>query len=174
MHATGEVMATADDVATALAKAERAAGRPLPAGGSAFLCVDGSRHAVHLAHKLAEAGVRLYVWPQPGAPADLAEQLPAGSVVLANGSGSFGDLVRRTACSLVVATDEDDAQMRDLRQAAVTARVPLVTSAAAVAALARALGGSRSEEPVALQDSLVDLRSADPRALEPLAGRRTG
>ena len=39
MRSTGEVMASAADFPTAFAKAERAAGRPLPDGGTAFLSV---------------------------------------------------------------------------------------------------------------------------------------
>src|SRR5207249_616498 len=39
MRATGEVMASAADLPTAFAKAERAAGRPLPIAGTAFLSV---------------------------------------------------------------------------------------------------------------------------------------
>src|SRR5205823_2660616 len=39
MRSTGEVMASAADFPTALAKAERAAGRALPRGGLAFLSV---------------------------------------------------------------------------------------------------------------------------------------
>ncbi|MBA2476408.1 MAG: carbamoyl-phosphate synthase large subunit, partial [Actinobacteria bacterium] len=39
MRSTGEVMATARDLPSAFAKAERAAGRPLPASGTAFLSV---------------------------------------------------------------------------------------------------------------------------------------
>ena len=39
MRSTGEVMASAADLPTALAKAERAAGRPLPMEGTAFLSV---------------------------------------------------------------------------------------------------------------------------------------
>ena len=42
MRSTGEVMASAADLPTAFAKAERAAGRPLPTAGTAFLSV---RHA---------------------------------------------------------------------------------------------------------------------------------
>src|SRR5207253_10868887 len=39
MRSTGEVMATAVDLPTAFAKAERAAGRPLPTSGTVFLSV---------------------------------------------------------------------------------------------------------------------------------------
>ena len=40
MRSTGEVMASAADLPTAFAKAERAAGRPLPTSGTAFLSVS--------------------------------------------------------------------------------------------------------------------------------------
>src|SRR5206468_5690864 len=47
MRSTGEVMATAADLPTAFAKAERAAGRPLPTRGTAFLSVrDADKPAV--------------------------------------------------------------------------------------------------------------------------------
>ena len=46
MRSTGEVMASAADLPTAFAKAERAAGRPLPTAGTAFLSVrDGDKPA---------------------------------------------------------------------------------------------------------------------------------
>src|SRR5438876_405188 len=47
MRATGEVMATAADLPTAFAKAERAAGRALPVGGTAFISVcDTHKEAI--------------------------------------------------------------------------------------------------------------------------------
>ena len=65
-------------------------------------------------------------------------------------------LIRRTACALVVATAADTPPMRELRQAAVAARVPLVTSRAGAASLARALAGVQHSDPVALQDYTAD------------------
>src|SRR5215216_1993177 len=58
MRSTGEVMASAADYPTALAKAERAAGRPLPSSGTAFLSVcDGDKDAVvPVAAALADLG----------------------------------------------------------------------------------------------------------------------
>ncbi len=60
MRSTGEVMASAADFPTAFAKAERAAGRPLPSSGRAFLSVaDVDKDAsVRLAERLAGARVR--------------------------------------------------------------------------------------------------------------------
>src|SRR5207342_2146799 len=45
MRSTGEVMASASDLPTALAKAERAAVRPLPTSGTAFLSVKDADKA---------------------------------------------------------------------------------------------------------------------------------
>ena len=61
MRSTGEVMASAADLPTAFAKAERAAGRPLPRGGTAFLSVREADKAgvVPVAAALAELGFRL-------------------------------------------------------------------------------------------------------------------
>mgnify|MGYP000669210389 CR=1 FL=1 len=61
MRSTGEVMASAADLPTAFAKAERAAGRPLPTAGTAFLSVrDLDKPAIGaVAEALAELGFRL-------------------------------------------------------------------------------------------------------------------
>ena len=60
MRSTGEVMASAADLPTALAKAERAAGRPLPTSGTAFLSVrdEDKPAAVAVAAALAGLGLR--------------------------------------------------------------------------------------------------------------------
>src|SRR3712207_5204423 len=61
MRSTGEVMATAEDLPTAFAKAERAAGRRLPTRGTAFLTVRDAdkQNAVPVAAALAGLGFKL-------------------------------------------------------------------------------------------------------------------
>ena len=61
MRSTGEVMASASDLPTAFAKAERAAGRRLPASGTAFLSVrdEDKGVVVPVAQALAGLGFRL-------------------------------------------------------------------------------------------------------------------
>ena len=61
MRSTGEVMASAADLPTAFAKAERAAGRPLPTTGTVFLSVrDADKPAlVPVAAALAGLGFQL-------------------------------------------------------------------------------------------------------------------
>ena len=60
MRSTGEVMASAADLPTAFAKAERAAGRPLPTGGTAFLSVrePTRRRSCRSREALADARLR--------------------------------------------------------------------------------------------------------------------
>ena len=68
MRSTGEVMASARDLPTAFAKAERAAGRPLPRTGTAFLSVreadkpalvESARRLVYLGFELLRPTARL-------------------------------------------------------------------------------------------------------------------
>ena len=62
MRSTGEVMASAADLSTALDKAERAAGRRLPRSGTVFISVRDPDHqqAVPIAATLAGLGFELY------------------------------------------------------------------------------------------------------------------
>src|SRR5690349_18065254 len=61
MRSTGEVMASASDLPTAFARAERAAGRRLPSGGTAFLSVrdEAKAAAVHVGRTLSALGFKL-------------------------------------------------------------------------------------------------------------------
>ena len=70
MRSTGEVMASAADLATAFAKAERAAGRALPAGGRAFVTVrDADKVAVlPVARALVALGFELAQRPERRPP----------------------------------------------------------------------------------------------------------
>src|SRR5204862_5286720 len=92
MRSTGEVMASAADLPTAFAKAERAAGRPLPSAGTAFLSVrdDDKPALVPVAAALAGLGFRLV------ATDGTARTLAAAGldVVAVEKGGAVVDLVR--------------------------------------------------------------------------------
>jgi carbamoyl-phosphate synthase large subunit len=161
MRSTGEVMASAADLPTAFAKAERAAGRPLPTGGTAFLSVrDADKAAlVPVAAALAELGFRLLA--TSGTAATLAESgLDVGWVrkVTEAGSGpSVVDLVRRGRCDLVINTPFGSGARSDgyrIREAALVARVPCVTTLAGAAAAVHAIANARSEASVSLQERI--------------------
>jgi carbamoyl-phosphate synthase large subunit len=159
MRATGEVMASAADLPTAFAKAERAAGRPLPTGGTAFLSVrDADKQAVvNVAGTLVELGFKIV------ATAGTAETLAAAGLdvehvrkVTEEGTGpTVVDLIRRGRCNLVVNTPQGSGARTDgylIREAALVARVPCITTLSGAAAAVHAIANARSEESLSLQE----------------------
>ncbi len=162
MRSTGEVMASAGDFPTAFAKAERAAGRPLPAGGRAFLSVaDGDKAAaVGLARRLAEVGFTLLA--TTGTAAALAQAgIPVARVRKVSEPGDDAtvvDLVRRGRCDLVVNTPAGSGARSDgyrIREAALVARVPCVTTLAGAAAAVEAIAGAGRDEALSLQERVA-------------------
>jgi carbamoyl-phosphate synthase large subunit len=162
MRSTGEVMASGADLATAFAKAERAAGRALPTGGRAFLSVrDADKVAVvPVARSLAGLGFELL------ATSGTARALGvAGIAVTAMEKGAaVVELVRRRGVDLVVNTPQGRNARRDgyaIREAAVVAGVPCVTTLAVARAAADAIAHARVETPLSLQE-----RQAQPEPTE--------
>ena len=168
MRSTGEVMASAADLPTALAKAERAAGRPLPSEGTAFLSVrDADKPAaIEIARSLSRLGFRLV------ATAGTAHTLAAAGIgvehvrkVTEEGEGAtVVDLVRRGHCALVVNTPFGGSGARSdgylIREAALTARVPCITTIAGARAAVRAIAEAQGDLAVSLQERI----SAQPRS----------
>ncbi len=161
MRSTGEVMATAADLPTAFAKAERAAGRPLPLDGTAFLSVrDADKPAaVDVASRLARLGFALL------ATSGTAEILTAAGLtvervrkVTEEGSGAtVVDLIRRGRCNLVVNTPHGSGARTDgylIREAALGARVPCITTLSGAAAAVDAIANARTEESLSLQERI--------------------
>jgi carbamoyl-phosphate synthase large subunit len=161
MRSTGEVMATAADLPTAFAKAERAAGRPLPTQGTAFLSVrDADKESVvPVARELARLGFKLL------ATSGTADTLAAAGIgvehvrkVTEAGSGAtVVDLIRRGRCNLVVNTPHGSGARTDgylIREAALVARVPCITTLSGAAAAVHAIANARSEESVSLQERI--------------------
>jgi len=161
MRATGEVMATAADLPTAFAKAERAAGRPLPTEGTAFLSVrDADKHAVvRVAETLARLGFRLL------ATSGTADTLAAAGLAVERvrkvteegGGPTVVDLIRRGRCNLVVNTPQGSGARTDgylIREAALVARVPCITTLSGAAAAVHAIANARSEESMSLQERI--------------------
>ena len=159
MRATGEVMASAADLPTAFAKAERAAGRPLPVAGTAFLSVrDADKRAVvQVAGELAELGFKLL------ATAGTADTLASAGLevervrkVTQEGAGpTVVDLIRRGRCNLVINTPQGSGARTDgylIREAALVARVPCITTLSGAAAAVHAIANARSEESLSLQE----------------------
>jgi carbamoyl-phosphate synthase large subunit len=161
MRSTGEVMASASDLPTAFAKAERAAGRRLPASGTAFLSVrdEDKGVVVPVAQALAGLGFGLL------ATAGTARTLAAAGLaveyvrkVTEEGQGpSVVDLVRRGRCDLVINTPQGSGARTDgyrIREAALVARVPCITTISGAAAAVEAIAHARDEVALSLQERI--------------------
>jgi len=153
MRSTGEVMASGSDFASAFAKAERAAGRALPSTGTAFVSVrDADKEAVvPVARALARLGFALVATAGTArALADAGlpvEGIDKGAAVL--------ERVRRQRVDIVVNTPEGRNARRDgyaIRDAAVIARVPCITTLAGARAAVEAIAKARREEVRSLQE----------------------
>jgi carbamoyl-phosphate synthase large subunit len=167
MRSTGEVMASGADFSSAFAKAERAAGRRLPDHGTVFLSVrDADKAAlVPVAETLAGLGFDL-VATAGTAFALAAAGLPVSPVrkVTEDGDGAtVVDLIRRRRCDLVVNTPQGSGARTDgyrIREAALAARIPCITTLAGAAAAAHAIANARGEDAVSLQERHAQARSA--------------
>ncbi len=162
MRSTGEVMASAADFPTAFAKAERAAGRPLPSSGTAFLSVRAGDKpaAVMLAQSLAALGFSLC------ATGGTAAALAAAGLAVTRvrkvsepGDGpTVVDLVRRRKVELVVNTPVGRGARSDgylIREAALLARVPCVTTVSGAAAAVEAIARATRGETLSLQERVA-------------------
>jgi carbamoyl-phosphate synthase large subunit len=162
MRSTGEVMASAADLPTALAKAERAAGRPLPMEGTAFLSVrDADKPAlVEVADSLSKLGFRLVATAgTAGALANARIAVEHVRKVTEVGEGAtVVDLVRRGHCDLVINTPFGDPGARSdgylIREAALAARVPCITTMAGARAAVRAIADAQGDLAVSLQERI--------------------
>jgi len=161
MRSTGEVMASARDFPTAFAKAERAAGRPLPTSGTAFLSVrDADKSAlVSIAAALAGLGFELVA-----TRGTLEALVAAGLDVSETRKGRpVVDLIRRGRCDLVVNTPEGSHARSDgyaIREASLASRIPCITTLSGAAAAVHAIASARTEQALSLQERLDEARTA--------------
>jgi carbamoyl-phosphate synthase large subunit len=155
MRSTGEVMASAADLPTAFAKAERAAGRPLPTAGVAFLSVrDADKTSISgVAASLAALGFRLLA---TAGTASVLEATGLEAATLAKGDAVV-EAIRAGRCNLVVNTPQGSGARRDgarIRQAALAARVPCITTLAAARLAVDAIANARDEIARSLQERI--------------------
>jgi carbamoyl-phosphate synthase large subunit len=162
MRSTGEVMASAGDLPTALAKAERAAGRPLPTSGTAFLSVRDEDKPAAVAVAAALAGLGFELIATEGTTrtlraAGLAIEEIAKVADADGGEETVVDLVRSGRCDLVINTPQGSGARADgylIREAALAARVPCVTTISGAAAAVHAIANARAESALSLQERI--------------------
>jgi carbamoyl-phosphate synthase large subunit len=152
MRSTGEVMGIARDFPTAFAKAQAAAGVPLPSGGTVFITVtDSDKAGVNLvAQNLHDNGFRI-VATRGTAEAIARMGIPVERLnKIAEGSPHVLDWIERGDVDLVVNTPTGFGARTDgweIRRAAVTHGIPCLTTLAAGVSAARAIAIARRDGP---------------------------
>jgi carbamoyl-phosphate synthase large subunit len=156
MRSTGEVMGIARDFPTAFAKAQAAAGVPLPTHGTAFITVTDSDKpgAFGVAQLLHDNGFRI-VATRGTAEAIERMGVPAERLnKIGEGSPHVLDWIERGDVDLVVNTPTGVGARTDgyeIRRAAVMHGIPCLTTLSAGGSAARAIAGARRDgEPQVL------------------------
>jgi carbamoyl-phosphate synthase large subunit len=162
MRSTGEVMASAADFPTAFAKAERAAGRPLPEGGTAFLSVrDADKSAAgELARQLIELGFTLRATVGTARAIAAAGHRVEGVRKVTDGGDALTvvDLIRRGRCDLVINTPAGSGARSDgavIRETALAAQIPCITTLGGAFAAVEAIARARREDTLSLQERVA-------------------
>ncbi len=167
MRSTGEVMGIARDFPTAFAKAQAAAGVPLPTQGTVFITVTDADKAgaIGVAQSLHECGFRI-VATRGTAEAIARMGVPAQAInKIAEGSPHVLDWIERGDVDLVVNTPTGVGARTDgyeIRRAAVGHGIPCLTTLAAGLSAARAIAGARrnGEPEVLCLQELHGVRTA--------------
>jgi carbamoyl-phosphate synthase large subunit len=156
MKSTGEVMGVADNFGEAFAKAQLAAGQKLPTQGTVFISVtdNDKRHVADLARKFVDMGFKLVC---TSGTADVVES--AGMNVervykVKEGRPNVVDFIKGQRIQLIINTPtglEPWFDEKAIRRAAVTARIPTVTTLSAARAAAEGIS--------ALQRGAVNVRA---------------
>ena len=150
MRSTGEVMGIARDFPTAFAKAQAAAGVPLPLQGTAFITVTDSDKAgaFAVAQILHDSGFRI-VATRGTAEAIARMGVPVERLnKLGEGSPHVLDWIERGDVDLVVNTPTGVGARTDgweIRRAAVMHGIPCLTTLSAGVSAARAIAGARRD-----------------------------
>jgi carbamoyl-phosphate synthase large subunit len=151
MKSTGEVMGVADNFGEAFAKAQVAAGQKLPTQGCVFISVTDhdKLHVAEVARKFVDMGFKLVA---TAGTADVIEAagMPCDRVYkVKEGRPNVVDLIKGDRIQLIVNTPEGQDPFFDekaIRRAAVTARIPTITTLAAARAAAEGIAALQRGE----------------------------
>ena len=151
MKSTGEVMGVADNFGEAFAKAQIAAGQKLPTQGCIFVSVTDhdKPHVAEVARKFVDMGFKLVA---TAGTADVIEE--AGMACervykVKEGRPNVVDLIKGDRIQLIVNTPQGPDPFFDekaIRRAAVTARIPTITTLAAARAAAEGIAALQRGE----------------------------
>jgi len=151
MKSTGEVMGVADNFGEAFAKAQTAAGQQLPIEGTVFVSVTDhdKTHVADVARKFVDMGFKLVA---TAGTADILEE--AGMSVervfkVKEGRPNVVDLIKGERIQLIINTPHGQDPFFDekaIRRAAVTGRIPTITTLSAARAAAEGIAALQRGE----------------------------
>jgi carbamoyl-phosphate synthase large subunit len=168
MRSTGEVMGIARDFPTAFAKAQAAAGSPLPSDGTAFITVtDGDKPGVFaVAQILHDNGFQI-VATRGTAEAIARMGVPVQTInKIGEGSPHVVDWIVRGDVDLIVNTPTGSGARTDgweIRRAAIAHGIPCLTTLSAGVSAARAIAQAvklGEPEVLSLQELHVGMQAA--------------
>jgi carbamoyl-phosphate synthase large subunit len=144
MKSTGEVMGVADNFGGAFAKAQSAAGQVLPLSGTIFLSVNDrdKEGLVSLAKEFVDMGFHLVATHGTAEVLEAAKLQPERVYKVKEGRPNVVDLIKGDRIQLIVNTPRGQDTFFDeqaIRRAAVTARIPTITTLAAARAAAEGI-----------------------------------
>ena len=139
MRSTGEVMGIDSDLGLAYAKSQMAAGAPLPLKGNLFISVKDADKpvAVGLARQYVELGFQLYATGGTAAAIEAAGVPVKKLFKLSEGRPHVLDMIKNGDIAFIINTPSGKQPRADevrIRGAAVTYRVPIMTTLSAAAA----------------------------------------
>jgi len=151
MKSTGEVMGVADNFGEAFAKAQIAAGQKLPTQGCVFVSVTDhdKPHVADVARKFVDMGFKLVA---TAGTADIIEEADMACdrvYKVKEGRPNVVDLIKGDRIQLIVNTPQGPDPFFDekaIRRAAVTARIPTITTLAAARAAAEGIAALQRGE----------------------------
>jgi len=151
MKSTGEVMGVADNFGEAFAKAQIAAGQKLPTQGCVFVSVTDhdKPHVADVARKFVDMGFKLVA---TAGTADIIEEASMACdrvYKVKEGRPNVVDLIKGDRIQLIVNTPQGPDPFFDekaIRRAAVTARIPTITTLAAARAAAEGIAALQRGE----------------------------
>ncbi len=175
MRSTGEVMGIARDFPTAFAKAQAAAGSPLPSGGTAFITVtDSDKPGVFAVAQILHDNGFLIVATRGTAEAIARMGVPVKTInKIGEGSPHVVDWIERGDVHLIVNTPTGSGARSDgweIRRSAIAHGIPCLTTLSAGVSAARAIAQAiKLGEPDVL--SLQELHGLAPASDNPNEAR---
>jgi len=141
MRSTGEVMGVADNFGEAFAKAQLAAGQALPSKGTVFISVNerDKPHAAEVARKFVDMGFKIVATHGTAEALEEAGMRVERVYKVKEGRPNVVDLIKGDRIQLIINTPQARGEPwfdeKAIRRAAITARIPTITTLSAARAV---------------------------------------